>query len=515
MKHLNIILMSSLLCFYSMSTYAASIKMDNVDQAMLLSAIEDYRFSDFDTAIPTLEKLHQKYPAHLKTLRYLALSYKDNAQLNQAAEMFQAWLTASKHIAPKNKRFALLGLANIERQRKNYKKSIIALQTWLDIQPEDNKARITLGDTQVRNKNYDNAIDTFSKLLKSPSATDAEKASAWYYKAWIAYLQGNTSNTKAFAQTSLTLDHQGIYAAAAKQLITAPPLNKTGGSATLNISTFYNSNVELLPDILRTSDGGGDLGVQADVQLLWSFQDSNISYSFSDTTHQDRSEYDIMLHLLGGSWSLNNWQLSPSLEYIALNKEKLYQAYALNIAYNQDNWTYYYTIKNKTYSESYGSTNVNLARLGGLTHNIGVAKSSDFQSMQTSISADIISEQTKGDVTHDKTDNYTQFSLAAQLVYPSSTDLLLSSSIQTYARKYSKADTTALLNPTSNTARSDTYLNIAASAAWTPLSDKDSSFILDLSYQKNSSNYDEGTVNNLAIKSYSAWKALVSYSKKW
>jgi len=515
MKYRKLTFISILLGLWSIHAYAAEPEMNNVDQGMLLSAIEDYRFSDFDMAIPILEKLHQKYPENLKVLRYLALSYKDNDKLDQAAEMFQAWLDAAKHIAPQNKRFALLGLASIERQRKNYNKSIAALQTWLEIQPHDNKARITLGDIQVRNQNYDKAMNTFSTLLKSPSTTDAEKAAAWYYKAWIAYLQGNTSNTKTFAQTSLTLDPKGAYATASKQLLAAPTLNKTGGSATVNIGTFYNSNVELLPDILRTTDRGGDLGVQADIQLLWSFQDSNISYTFSDTTHQDRSEYDIMLHLLAGSWTISNWQLSPSFEYIALNKEKLYQGYALNITYNQDSWAYHYAIKNKVYNNHYGNTNVDLSRLGGLTHNIGIAKTTGFQDIQTVISADIIDEQTKGDATHDKTDDYTQLSLAAQLTYPYNNDLSLSSSIQTYTRKYAKADTTALLNPASNTVRSDTYLNIAVSAAWSPFSDKDSSFVLDLSYQNNSSNYNEGTVSNLAIKSYSAWKTQISYAKQW
>ncbi|MDQ7002496.1 MAG: hypothetical protein Q9N02_07390, partial [Ghiorsea sp.] len=314
---------------------------------------------------------------------------------------------------------------------------------------------------------------------------------------------------------SFTLDPKGTYAAAAKQLISAPPLKETGGSAAVNLGLFYNSNVELLPDILRTTNNSGDLGLQTDIQLLWSFPDSSIRYIFSDTAHQNRSEYDITMHLFGGSWALNNWQLSPSFEYIALNKEKLYQGYALNTTYNQESWAYHYAIKSKAYSGSYGSTNANLARLGGLTHNLGMATSTKFQDMQASFTADIISEQTNGDASHDKTDNYTQLSLAAQLVYPSIKDFILSSSIQTYTRKYAKADTTALLNPASNTIRSDTYFNIAASVAWSPFSDKDSSFILDVSYQKNNSNYDEGTVNNLAIKSYAAWKTQMSFSKQW
>lgn len=504
-----------LLCFFSINVYASEANMSNLDQSKLLSAIEDYRFSDFDIAITTLEKLHQKHPTHLKTLRYLALSYKDNAQINKAAQAFQTWLNISGDIAPDNKRFALLGLANIERQRKNYNKSIPLIKTWLTIQPSDHKTRITLGDIQILNKDYSHASDTFDTLLQSASASDTEKAAAWYYKAWIAYLQGNTKNSKTFAQTSLTLDHKGIYAAAAKQLMSAPPLKEDGGSASVNLGLFYNSNVVLLPDILRTTDKGADLGLQADLQLLWSFPNSSISYMFSDTTHQDRSEYDMMMHLLGGSWALNNWQLSPSFEYIALNKEKLYLGYALNTTYNQESWAYHYAIKTKTYSDSYGSTNANLSRLGGLTHNLGMATSTKFQDIQASFTADIISEQTNGDASHDKTDDYTQLALAAQLMYPSIEDFILSSSIQTYTRKYAKADTTALLNPASNTIRSDTYFNIAASVGWSPFSDKDSSFILDVSYQKNSSNYDEGTVNNLSIKSYAAWKTQMSFSNQW
>ncbi|MDQ7057809.1 MAG: tetratricopeptide repeat protein [Ghiorsea sp.] len=489
--------------------------MNNLDQSILLSAVEDYRFSDFDTAITSLEKLHQQYPSHLKTMRYLALSYKDNTQLNKAAQTFQAWLKAAHDVAPQNKRFALLGLANVERQRKNYDASIAALTTWLKIQPGDTKTRINLGDVQVRNKDYNDANDTWRTILKSADANDAEKAAAWYYKAWVAYLQGNMSSTKTFAHTSLTLDSKGMYATAAKQLMDAPPLKTTGFSATTDLGFFYNSNVELLPDILRTGDQGGDSGLQADIQFLWTLQDNSIHYTFSDTTHQERSEYDIMVHILGGSWAFSKWQLSPSLEYIALNKEKLYQAYALNIAYNQDNWGYHYAIKSKAYSDSYGNTNVNLSRLGGLTHNIGLSQSTDFQDIQANFTADIINEQTKGDITHDKTDDYTQLSLTAQLVYVGTSDLSLSSSIQTYTRKYAKADTTALLNPASNTSRSDTYLNIAASAIWKPLTDKDSSFIVDISYQKTNSNYDEATVNSLSIKSYDAWKTRISYSKQW
>ena len=515
MKHIQFIFINVLLCFHSINTYAAEADMNNLDQAILLSAIEDYRFSDFDTAIPSLEKLHQQYPKHLKTMRYLALSYRDNTQPNKAAQTFQAWLNSASGVAPQDKRFALLGLANVERQHKNYGASIAALTTWLKIQPNDTKARINLGDVQIRNKDYNAANDTWRTILKSAYANDTEKAAAWYYKAWAAYLQGDISNTKTFAQTSLSLDNKGIYTAAAKQLMDAPPLKTAGFSATTDLGFFYNSNVQLLPDILRAGDQGGDAGLQADIQLLWSFQDSSLHYTFSDTTHQNRSEYDMMIHLLGGSWGFNNWQFSPSLKYITLNKEKLYQGYALNIAYNQDSLAYHYTIKSKVYSGSYGSASVDLSRLGGLTHNIGLSKSVDFQDMQTTFTSNIISEQTKGDTAHDKTDDYTQLSLGSQLIYPRTKDLLLSSSIHLYTRKYAKADTTALLNPASNIVRSDIYLNIIASAIWKPLTDKDSAFIVDISYQQNNSNYDEGTVSSLFIKSYDAWKTLISYSKQW
>ncbi|MDX8388589.1 MAG: hypothetical protein R8M46_08705 [Ghiorsea sp.] len=515
MKHFSHVLIFLIFFGQILTALAAEPELSHQDQSKLLVTIEDYRFSDFDTAIPALYTLHLRYPTHLETTRYLALSYQENMQHEKAIQTFKTWLDLSTNRILNKTKFAWVGIANSHLQLKQYDKAEHTIQSWLTFHPNDTQALIILVDIQVRAKTYDQANQTCTRILNVTDASRSAKAGAWYYKAWIAYLDGDMSNMKNHANQSLTLDAEGAYAQPAKQLIASSPLKRKGFVSSAALEIFYNSNVELLPDILQSSDGGSDSGSEINIMLGWGFEHTDITYVFNQISHQTRSDFDLSLHLLSASWTKDAWRLVPSYEVVSLDSNNLYQGTGLAAYFTDKTWTYHYAGKIKSFNDAFGANATDLSRLGGVSHGIGLTKSMKISGVNTVFSSDISSEQTKGDVTHNKTDDYLQIGAGLQTSSPIAKDWILNTVLNIYHRQYSAADTSVLIDQAANTKRADTFAIISAETDWRPLENKDAAFGFKASYQDNKSNYDTDIVGKTAIKSYSAWKVAGSFSMQW
>jgi len=226
MKHIIFILLATYITMHSSALSAAGL--NNIDQGNLISAIEDYRFSDYESAIPTLESLYHKSPNSLLTMQYLALSYQETEQAGKAATTFEAWLKANQYDTSSASRFAWLGLTNAYLGMGELTKAETTLSTWVKANPKDIQAQITLGDILVKQQAYVKANVLWDSILKHPDAKASDQAAAWYYKAWIAYNNQEIEKTKTFAKKSLAADKEGVYANAAKQLEASPAQQQLG-----------------------------------------------------------------------------------------------------------------------------------------------------------------------------------------------------------------------------------------------------------------------------------------------
>ncbi len=489
-------------------------ELDNLDQGNLISAIDDYRFSDYDIAIEKLEVLHKKTPKNPDVLQYLALSYDESSNPNKAIPFFEKWLTINNYNTKEDARFAWLGLANAYMKTNQPDQAISTLNRWLEANPNDQQSQITLGDLLVRQQKYMDSNIVWDKILQNSLSKSEDKAAAWYYKAWLAYLNNDISLTTNFAQKSLDADSEGAYATTAQRLKDNPSQQQLGFNGFASVEAFYNSNVILAPE--NSSTYSRDLGIQTTVALGWALPKVNLNYIFSSTNHQDYKTYDLTAHILSASWQKDNrWRFKPTYEYIVLDNDKLYQGFGLGMYYTQQAWIYQYTVKLKQFNNSYGTNNVDLERLGGSSHYLGAKKNIILWDYKTSLSPYFIAEFTNGDATHDNSDTYYQIGGNAVTSFPLSQAWKTQLKLDVYSRFYAAADPNILLNASDTTKRQDNYFKIASSTSWKPWESYDISLIVNASYMKNSSNYNDNLVNATASKAYSAWRLGSMIAGQW
>ncbi len=513
MKCLMLYTFTFILWLSSGVSFASSLT--HLDQSNLVSAIDDYLFSDYDTAISKLKPLHEKSPNNAHVLQYLALSYDESGKPEQAMPMFKAWLRVNQYTTDQHARFAWIGLANTQIKTKQTDEAITTLKTWLNAHPEDIESKITLGDLWIRQNNMDESLAIWESILSYPDATSSHKAAAWYYKSWIAYLDADPDNAQKYAQQSLNADAESAYASAAKQLKANPNLPHMGFHAYASMEAFYHSNVIFAPE--NSSTYSRDLGIQSTVSLGWGFKHAKLRYILSSTTHQDFKAYDLMVHMLSLAWKKSTvWKFKPSYEYVLLNTDKLYQSLGLGIDYKQPNWTYQYTFKYKSFNSNYGDNNIDLTRLGGNSHHVGANRAFHINNkVDIEVMPFFIMELTKGDANHDKTDSYYQFGTNITTTMPLTQHWITQLKLNTYARFYAAADTNILLDPTDSTKRQDLYIKLTTSTSWKPWQDYDISWVVNASYLINHSNYNDTRVISSLSKSYSAWRVGSMLTGQW
>ncbi len=514
MKQLFFALVATYLALYAYQASAA--QFNNIDQGNLISAIEDYRFSDYESAIPTLENLHKKDPNHLATLQYLALSYQESEKADKAAPTFEAWLKAYQYDTSAPSRFAWLGLANAYLSMGKLDKAEATLSTWVKANPDDMQAQITLGDILVKQQAYTKANKVWENVLSSSKATSSDKAAAWYYKAWMAYINQDVEQVKSFANKSLQADGEGAYANAAKQLQASPSQQRLGFNGFAALEAFYNSNVKLIPENLTSTQWGGDKGMQGTLVLGWGLPNVALNYIFFGNIHEDYNDYDLSSHIVSASWKKDKyWKFKPFYEYISLGGDKLYQSLGTGVYYTQDKWTYAYTLKLKSFSNAYGSNAVDLTRLGGSSHTFKATTKVKAQSLTFTLSPYLLAELTKGDATHNNSDSYYQLGgdASTKVTWTKGWDTNFKLSL--YTRLYAAADTNILLDSTSTTKRNDNYIKFNTATSWKPWDAYDAAFVLNLSYLINASNYNDNLVTPVASKSYSAWRGGIGVTGYW
>lgn len=500
------------LLFHSSALTAAGLS--NLDQGNLISAIDDYRFSDYDMAINKLENLYQKAPDNADILQYLALSYDENNKSNKAIPLFQAWLKNHNKTTNKGSRFAWLGLTNAYMKTNQMEKATNTLQTWVNANPDDVQSQVTLGDMLIRQKKYAESKPLWENILVSNSANSSDKAAAWYYKSWLTYLDGDAQNTKKYAQHSLQADPESAYASAAKKLEANPSQQRLGFNGYASVEAFYNSNVIIAPENSNTYSR--DLGIQTNVILGWALPKVNLNYLFSNTAHQDFKAYDLMIHVFSASWKKDNiWRFKPVYEFIALDSSNLYQSFGLGAYYTNNDWVFQYTAKIKNYNNAYGTNQVNLDRLSGSNHYFGAKTKVALNNIDITLSPYLIAELTKGDATHNSTDSYYQLGGTAATTIPIIDQWKTQLKLNLYARFYTAADTNILLNASDATKRQDIYFKIASSTSWKPWDNYDISLVANASYLKNISNYDDSLVSATASKAYSAWRLGGMITGQW
>ena len=514
MKHIIFILLATYITMHSSALSAAGL--NNIDQGNLISAIEDYRFSDYESAIPVLESLYHKSPGSLPTMQYLALSYQETKQADKAAATFEAWLKANQYDTSSSSRFAWLGLTNAYLKMGELTKAETTLSTWVKANPNDIQAQITLGDIQVKQQAYAKANDLWNSILKNPNASASDQAAAWYYKAWIAYNNQDIEQTKNFAKKSLAADKEGIYANAAKQLEAYPSQQQLGFNGFAALEAFYNSNVKLVPESLTSTEWGGDKGIQGTLVLGWGMPKVALNYIFSGSVHQDFSDYDLSAHIISASWQKDNtWRFKPFYEYIILGGDKLYQSLGTGVYYSQDTWNYEYTLKLKSFNDAFGSNAVDLTRLGGSSHQLRAKTDIRTQSLTFTVSPYLLVELTKGDATHDNSDSYYQLGGDASTNISWAKGWNTNIKLAVYSRLYAAADTSILLSSTDTTKRNDNFVQISAATSWKPWDTEDISVIINASYLKNMSNYDSSVVTPTSSKAYSAWRFGTMFTGQW
>jgi len=488
--------------------------LSSVDKSNLISAIDDYRFSDYDVAIPQLENLHRKSMENIDVLQYLALSYEENEDPEKAIPAFKSWLILNHNDTSENSRFAWLGLAQAYMKTGQLSQAVSTLSQWTTANPNDIQSQITMGDMLIKQKEFTHANQIWDQIINNTKANVSHKAGAWYYKAWIAYLQQDSENTLAYAKKSLQLDPKGAYASAAKQLESNPSQHRLGFNGLASLETFYNSNVKLLPS--ASSSLVGDKGIQSNLVLSWGLTNLDLSYILSLTKHQDLSAYDLQVHILSATWKKGDaLRIMPSYEYINLDSDKLYQSLGLGVAYKPQDWSYNYALKLKTFNSAYGSSSVDLTRLSGSSHNLSATTYFDFTQSHLTLTPYFLAELSKGDATHNHSDSYYQ--LGGNI----STDIRTSKSWNTqlkmniYSRSYAAADTNILLTATDTTKRNDLFFKVSASESWRPWTDYDISLVINASYLKNNSNYDDSLVSASSSKSYSSWRVGTMVLGQW
>jgi len=512
MKRPYYCLTAILLLFQAHAAYAAPLS--SIDKGNLIAAIDDYRFSDYDVAIPQLEMLYRKSAENADVLQYLALAYEENEDPKKAIPIFESWLALNHNDTSENARFAWLGLARAYLKIGLLTQAVSTLSQWTTANPSDIQSQITMGDILIRQKEFTPANQIWDTILNNTQAKPNHKSAAWYYKAWIAYLQHDSDNTLIFAKKSLQENPEGAYASAAKQLEQSPSQQRLGFNGFATLEGFYNSNVKLVPD--GSAAKGADQGIQSNLVLSWGFPQLNLNYILSVTKHQDFNTYDLQVHVLSATWRKDgDLRFSPSYEYIILDTDKLYQSLGLGVAYAAKDWTYEYKLKLKSFNSAYGSNSVDLARLSGSSHNLSATTYIDFSDAKLTITPYFLAELSKGDATHNNSDSYYQFGGNIATLIPLAKNWNTQLKMNLYSRLYAAADPNILLSATDSTKRNDLFLKISASESWKPWDSYDVSFVANASYLKNTSNYDDNLVLANVSKSYSSWRVGAMVLGQW
>jgi len=312
-----------LACFVlSTNVFASGISSSQlaVNTVAFHEAEEDYRFGDFEVAIPKLEALHRQYPQDATIVQYLTDSYTVLERFNDALSLYGKWLLNAVDKYGESARFAWLGMSNVLLKLQKKEAALHSLEQWVTYHPDDYVASTMYGGLLVRSQRYEEANKIWRRIVAEAGSSDQDKAAAYYFQSLYAYLQGDLKMQKHFAEASLKSDPEGGYSALSKKLLTARPSRVLGFHVNFSLEQLYTSNVELLPDFQLPvgNKKKTDMVTQINATLSHNFTGFSLAYLFSEGFHATRKDLNMAYHSVYGMWRYDGWSLSPRYEFVQL-----------------------------------------------------------------------------------------------------------------------------------------------------------------------------------------------------
>jgi len=490
--------------FLFASTCSADVLLSAPDRQMLEQAIDDYRFGDFKGAIQKLRPLHQRYPANKVVVQRLAQSYEEAGQIREVLELYQSWLASAGNDHSDDARFAWIGMSNALVKLKKRGSAISSLKQWVAYHPDDAVASTMYGSLLVQAHDYSASSKVWDGILKQSDASASDRSAAHYFKALLAYLEGDMQSQKLHAAASIKEDNKGAYAKPAKQLLTAKPARRLGLNASLSVEEYYTSNVELLPDFTAPSPGKkkSDSSTSTALSLTYNLpKNLSFGYIFSGDFHAKRTDLDLAYHSVYGLWTVGDWFVSPKYEYAQLGRTYLFQGGGADAGWSKDGYRLSYGLRYKVFNKNFNTSD--LRRLGGFSNRLDGSKSWSIERFHLAFGTrlNVANESTKGDGTFAKSDSYNDFGGGLNASWTLNA-FQFTSDVSGYYRKYREAVPLSLLS-----ARSDNHIQLSGNALWHPSLPLDVSFLLKAGWQKNNSNDPS--------KSYSEWRTGVATTLTW
>lgn len=494
---------------------AMAADMSREDHERLLQAVEDYRFSDYQHAIDALNALRARYPENTDVLRYLALAYAESGRDADAVSVYRSWAALEGNRLTTDQRELWLGYARALEKNGQPEMALDILKQWLAVHADDHDASVRYGDLLHRQQQMEQAEKVWRSLLQRPDLAPVHQAAAHYYLAVEALNRRDYTLARDEARKAVMADGEGPYAAGARQLMDVrPSARKAGWTGNILIGEFYTSNVELLPDIVNPSGGKkkSDMFTEADLTLGYQGTNWRIGYALNSSWHRKRRDFDLVVHSGILDWDVSNWTISPRAEWVMLNKQQLYIGVGLDLSWANADWLARYQGRYRRFSTSFGTLASDLSRLGGQSHELNLSRQFIRRNHTFIVGAHVHQELTKGDLTHRKSDDYTQLGLNAG--YNGAWKYLdMGADVMGYWRRYAKPDVTILV--TNLERRKDYYFYIGGHLGWRPFGEANNRIVVQGHWQRNTSNYKAPLVVPQFGKQFTEWQAGVSWQYLW
>ena len=486
---------------------AAAAEWTKEEQEALLAAIEDYNFGDLEDAIAALSALAKRHPKDARVLRYLALSLSEAGKHTEASRIFAQWkkLVGARFAEDRD---ALLAYARSLRAADRPKEAAQVLQAWLARKPQDLEARMELGTALVQAGKLKQAQTLWQGLWRQAQAPGLRAAAA-YYLAWIAAQRGENEAATRWANKALALDKEGPYGQSAKLLLRTLQ-GEQGFHGELALGVARTSNVDLLPDIARPQKGKPRSDVFGDARVQLRYQGAHVlaEYVLEAQKYNKRSDYDLIMHIARAGWRTGPWEVAPVLEYVMLARQRLFWGVGLDLNWKRADWDAGYSLRARTFTSAFGPQRVDLRRLGGLVHELHLARSFGAEDQRVTLGVRAHLEQTKGDATHPKTDDFAQ--VALELGY-ARTSGAWDASVQLtgWLRSYRRRDLIA------GKRRQDRFVFLGGELGRAFGEGARHRVALRVHWQRNDSNFKPPAVPAALDKTFTEWAAGAEWSWRW
>jgi len=471
------------------------------DASRLITAIEDFRFGDYDVAIPVLRELNGKYPHHHDILSTLARALDESGRTAEAIPFFTAWHRAFPH-----DRNAVIGLNGAFSKTGRFAEGAEVMAAWLRTHKEDVQAMTLYAGGQLRAGNYKKVKAMSRKILQAPNADPVERAAAHYYLAYAALAAGDLENANQEVAAVIQEAPKGRYAGLARQLREQIQA-QSGKQMSVSVAAFRSSNFSLLPTNLldvpvdRTQTLKG-LGIQTDIGLNMHHKSLSVNYALNYTWYDQRPDLDLLYQRFSPGLARGRWVFSPYYEYAQLGQDFLFHGTGMSAMWvPRQNWMVLYMGGYKWFSSTYttnGKSFSSLKRLNAASHDLTIQKTWKIKHHELSLAATGHLELTKGDATHFKSDSYRQAGLRGGWRRHEG-KWEFSASFDSYLRYYRKPDTTILNAGFTDSRRWDRYVKLNGSIDFKPPGSHSPSFGAFAQWQSNRSNYRAPVVSSSKI----------------